>query len=215
MIRYEMSADEQIEDIKKRLGKAEKDYSKTVLARALKRVAKNYKTVLSKETVATYQLKSGEIKKIITTKRSSDRNQVMYYIKAKSYSRLLPYYKVNKLEPQPKGGKRIKYKGKVLKSSTLKVIKNGFWIPGKKKSDNGDGNVSSRGIIMSRPSNLKTGPASRKPTKDWIAYSPSVAVATSRKQSNDKAQASSMELLKKRIDHEIDVVLRKWEKKGR
>ena len=214
MIRYEISLDEQIEDIKRRLGDAEKDYSKTVLARALKRAAANYKTVLAKETVSTYQLKSGEIKKLITITRGAGL-KVMYYVKAKSYSRLLPYYKVNKLEPQPKGGKRIKYKGKVLKSSTLKVIKNGFWIKGKKKSDNGDGSTSSRGIIMSRPSNLKTGPASRKPSKDWIAYSPPVAVATSRKQSNDKAQASSMELLKKRIDHEIDVVLRKWEKKGR
>lgn len=213
MIRYEMSLDEQIEDIKRRLGDAEKDYSKTVLARALKRAAANYKTVLAKETVATYQLKSGEIKKLITITRGTGL-KVMYYVKAKSYSRLLPYYKVNKLEPQPKGGKRIKYKGKVLKSSSLKVIKNGFWIQGKSKSG-GESSSSSRGIIMSRPSNLRTGPASRKPTKDWIAYSPAIAVATSKKESNDKAQASSMELLKKRIDHEIDVVLRKWEKKGR
>lgn len=213
MIRYEISLDEQIEDIKRRLGAAEKDYSKTVLARALKRAAENYRTVLSKETVATYQLKSGEIKKLITIKRGTGL-KVIYYIKAKSYSRLLPYYKVNKLEPQPKCGKRIKYKGKVLKSSTLKLIRNGFWIKGKSKAG-GEGSSSSRGIIMSRPSNLKTGPASRKPTKDWIAYAPPVAVATSRKESNDKAQASSMEILKKRIDHEIDVVLKKWEKKGR
>ncbi len=212
MIRYEMSLDEQIEDIKRRLGAAEKDYSKKVLQRALKRAAGNYRTVLTKETTSRYYLKARSVRDLITIKRGPGQ-KVMYYVKVKSNSKKLTHYKVNRLEPRTKGKPPIKYKAKVLKGGTLALIRNSFWIQGPRKK-NGDPE-DEKGILMSRPDNLRTGPESRKPTKEWMLLSPSIAVATSRKESNDKAQASSMELLKKRIDHEIDVVLKKWEKKGR
>lgn len=117
-----------LNEIEKMLGGMEKKAS-NVLYNVVNRVASNVRKNISKEVLKKYGIKSADVKETITTKRPSKANPTSLITSSGS---TIPLYKF-RAKPKDiistkgiKIKKRPKVKAKVLKTSSLKTIKNAF-----------------------------------------------------------------------------------------
>ncbi len=182
-----------------RLGKLKGKNTYLVLARSLKRAVTAYQTVVIRETQKKYILDNKNIKANmkITAKKNG------YQLSTTSRSKLVVYYdwgtvskKSGKRKNNFRVGERQYYGARVYKKNKLKHIVNSFWVRSKK---------SERGVLLSRPDGVK-GKKARSVT-NWLVVAPAVAQIVGNEETNLKAKERAMEILEKRIDHEVDRIL--------
>lgn len=184
-----------IEDVEKRLGNMKKN-APTVVSRAINRAIQNVKKNMGKETSERYFITSGEVKKTVNvTKATKSRLQAAAISQGAGIA--LSKFKVNPKTP-------VRYRGA---SRTPKVYRAGVKKAGGVKPL--DGNPKSFVAVMKSGHVGVFSRTSAKSLPIKQLYGPSVPQMVKNEDIMDKINRDANETLQKRIDAEINNLLRR------
>lgn len=205
MVRLEMDLTQAREQAIQRLGELKNENINKVLNRSLKRATTTYQTSTKRETQKKYILKDKSIDDNMRIKSSG----YGFFFTTTSRSRLVTHYDYNsvvKIGGEKRIGKRQYFKARVFKKSKLTYLSNTFWV--KSEAD------KKGGMLLKRPEGL-TGKAAhpQKKKKNWLVLGPAVGTIVRNQETVDISEKRANEILKKRIDHEVDRILSRMAQK--
>lgn len=186
-----------INDIKARLGELS-NRSHVVLYRAVNRTLDSTKTDITKQVSARYIVKTKTIRDSLKTKKANSSTPVGI-ITSKGITIPLVNFDATpkKLRKRFKNGKYNPpvYKARVLKKSPLIGVERMFYA---------------KGQLMQRPENSSRN--ENKNIRNWLRLALSVPQMIGNKNIYSEIQQHSLEMLKKRVNHEIEYEMRRLKK---
>ncbi len=205
MVDLQIDLTEAREQAIQRLGELKNENVNKVLKRSLKRATNSYQASTIRETKKKYLLKRESIEKNMYITPSGNG----FIFTTSSRSKLITHYDYNsvvKIGGEKRIGKRQYFKARVFKKSKLTYLSNTFWV--KSEAD------KKGGMLLKRPEGL-TGKAAhpQKKKKNWLVLGPAVGTIVRNQETVDISEKRANEILKKRIDHEVDRILSRMAQK--
>ncbi len=198
MVRLEMDLTQAREQAIQRLGALREGNINKVLKKSLKRATDTYQASTIRETKKRYLLKRESIKKNMHITPSGNG----FIFTTLSRSKLITHYdysSVVKTGGEKRIGKHQYFKARVFKKSKLTYLPNTFWV--KSEAD------KKGGMLLKRPEGLTGKAAHPKKKKNWLVLGPAVGTIVRNQETVDISEKRAKEILKKRIDHEVDRIL--------
>lgn len=185
-----------INDIRARLGELSKR-SGIVLYRAVNRTSSSTNADIVRQATSRYLIKQKTIRDSLKSKKATVSNPVAFITSKGSPIPLVNFDATKRIRKRFKNGKYNPsiYKARVLRNGQLTGVNRMFFA---------------KGQLMQRPEG-----ASRKENenvRNWLNLALSVPQMINNKNVYTKIQKNSSEMLKKRVNHEIEYEMRRLKK---